>query len=116
MTTWHKAPTLAGNPQGRRHFDIGSDDGENIALVYPSETSAAETSARANLFVASRELLAALDESTVLLINQRNVDFNSLTDSEGQYDNPDDRQLIVDQDAQIATNQAAIRKAEGKDA
>ena len=34
---WHKQPTLAGNPQGRRHYDIGGDDGSNIALVYPSE-------------------------------------------------------------------------------
>ena len=116
MTTWHKAPTLAGNPQGRRHFDIGSDDGENIALVYPSETSAAETTARANLFVASRELLAALKESTVALINRRDVDFDSETNANGEYDSLSDRELIAKQDAQIAKNQAAIGRAEGKDA
>ena len=61
-------------------------------------------------------LLAALKQSTVLLINQRDVDFDSATNSDGEYDCLGDRELIAEQDAQIAKNQAAIRKAEGLDA
>ena len=116
MTTWHKAPTLAGNPQGRMNYDIGADDGENIALVYPSETSAAETSARANLFVASRELLAALKQSTRMLVEQRDVVVDSTTNPMREFDSAFDKESVFDLDAQIAMNQAAIRKAEGEDA
>ena len=116
---WHKAPTLAGDPQGRQHYDIAADDGENIALVYPSEDSAAETTARANLFVASRELLTELRESTRMLIEQRKETIDSETNSMGEFDSEFDKELVMEQlielNSQIDKNQAAIRKAEGKD-
>ena len=37
MTKWHHSASLAGNPNGRTHYDIGGDDGANVAYVYPSE-------------------------------------------------------------------------------
>ena len=57
MTKWHNAPTLAGNPTGPIHFDIGGDDCSNVALVYPSEDGHMDTVRRARLIAASQELL-----------------------------------------------------------
>ena len=57
MTKWHHAPTLAGNPAGPIHFDIGGDDCSNVALVYPSEDGDADTLRKARLIAASQELL-----------------------------------------------------------
>ena len=54
---WHHAATLAGNPNGRTHYDIGDDEGGNIALVYPSEDHDGETLRIARLISASQELL-----------------------------------------------------------
>ena len=52
---WHCAPTLAGNPNGRRHYDIGGDDGSNVALVYPSEDGDEDTLRKARLIADAPE-------------------------------------------------------------
>ena len=52
---WHYAPTLAGNPRGRMHYDIGGDDGSNVALVYPSEDGIKDTLRKARLIAAAPE-------------------------------------------------------------
>lgn len=54
---WHHASTLAGNPTGRTHYDIGGDDNSNIALVYPSEDGDEDTLKKARLIAASPDLL-----------------------------------------------------------
>ena len=54
---WHHASTLAGNPTGRTHYDIGGDDNSNVALVYPSEDGDADTLRKAHLIAAAQELL-----------------------------------------------------------
>ena len=59
---WHCAATLAGNPNGRRHYDIGGDDNSNVTLVYPSEDGDEDTLKRARLIAAAPDLLAALRE------------------------------------------------------
>ena len=52
---WHCSPTRNGSPGGPLHYDIGADDNEKIALVYPSEGGLLETASRARLFVEARE-------------------------------------------------------------
>lgn len=44
---WHTSPTRAGKPGGRIHYDIGSNNNENIALVYPAEDGDEITEQRA---------------------------------------------------------------------
>ena len=54
MTTkWHHAPTRAGKPMGRVHYDIGGDDCSNVALVYPSEDGDEDTLRKARLIAAA---------------------------------------------------------------
>ena len=57
----------------RTHYDIGADDNENIALVYPAEYGDLVTVRRARLFANAREaerqrdkLLAALKRAETL--------------------------------------------------
>ena len=57
MTKWHHAATLAGNPDGRIHYDIGGDDNSNVALVYPSEDGDEDTLRKARLIANAPELL-----------------------------------------------------------
>ena len=57
MTKWHHASTLAGNPNGRTHYDIGGDDNSNVALVYPSEDGDEDTLKKARLIAAAPDLL-----------------------------------------------------------
>ena len=57
---WHYASTLAGNPNGRTHYDIGGDDCSNVAIVYPSEDGDEDTLRKARLIAAAPDLLAAL--------------------------------------------------------
>ena len=57
MTKWHHAPTRAGNPMGRVHYDIGGDDCSNVAIVYPSEDGDEDTLRKARVITASQELL-----------------------------------------------------------
>ena len=52
---WHMSPTQAGKPGGPWHYDIGADDNENIALVYPAEDGHEVTEARAKLICEARE-------------------------------------------------------------
>ena len=54
---WHYASTLAGNPTGRTHYDIGGDDNSNVAIVYPSEDGEWDTLRKAILIAAAPELL-----------------------------------------------------------
>ena len=57
MTEWHHASTLAGNPAGCTHYDIGGDDNSNICLVYPSEDGDGDTLRKARLIAVAPELL-----------------------------------------------------------
>ena len=57
---WFASPTLAGKPGGPTHYDIGADDNENIALVYPAEDGPAETVRRARRIAAINPLFHAL--------------------------------------------------------
>ena len=61
-TGWHMSSTYAGKKpgQGTIHYDIGSDDGENIALVYPAEDGLIATARRARRIVAVNALYDAL--------------------------------------------------------
>ena len=59
---WHISPTLAGKPGGRTHYDIGADDNENIALVYPAEDGDDVTVERARLFANARETRDKFDD------------------------------------------------------
>lgn len=53
---WHKSKTHLG-----KAYDIGADNGANIALVYgPGDGGPDEGEANADLFVASERVLAAL--------------------------------------------------------
>ena len=54
---WYYSGTQAGNPAGRRHYDISGGDGSNVALVYPSEDGDEPTLKKAGLIAASPELL-----------------------------------------------------------
>ena len=58
---WHISPTLAGKPGGRVHYDIGADDNENIALVYPAEDGPGVTVKRARRIAAANPLFTALE-------------------------------------------------------
>ena len=53
---WHHSATLAGNPTGRTHYDIGGDDCSNVALVYPSEDGDEDTLRKARLIANAPEL------------------------------------------------------------
>ena len=61
MTTkdqrWHLAPTMAGKPAGRVHYDIGDADGASIAQVLPSDDGDLDTLKKARLIAAAPLLL-----------------------------------------------------------
>ena len=100
---WHHSATLAGNPNGRTHYDIGADDCSNVAIVYPSEDGDADTLRKARLIAlapataAERDRLRALNAE--LLVALKNI----LGVMMGGW--PE----------RVAVAQAVIRKAEGEE-
>ena len=74
MTKWHHAATLAGNPDGRTHYDIGGDDNSNIALVYPSEDGDENTRRKARLIASAPELLEFAEQIFNALIMTSTTD------------------------------------------
>ncbi len=65
---WHISPTLAGKPGGRTHYDIGADDNENIALVYPAEDGYDATVERARLIANAPETKRQRDIAVAALV------------------------------------------------
>ena len=63
---WHISLTMAGKRGGEVHCDIGADDNENIALVYPAEDGREVTLERANLFCEARETKRELEAERAL--------------------------------------------------
>ena len=58
---WHHSATLAGNQNGRTHYDIGGDDNSNVALVFPSEYGDEDTLRNARQIAAAPETAAERD-------------------------------------------------------
>ena len=106
MTKWHHSPTLAGNPNGRTHYDIGGDDCSNVCLVYPSEDGDADTLRKASLIAAAPETAAERDrlkESNACLLEAAKIAEAYL--KQIGYKPVEHLKIIID----------AIRKAEAKE-
>lgn len=65
---WHMSPTLNGKRGGRTHYDIGSDDNENIALVYPAEDGDEITRQRARAIAGWPRAKQLLKEAEVSVV------------------------------------------------
>ena len=124
MTKWHHASTLAGNPNGRIHYDIGGDDNSNVCLVYPSEDGDADTLHKAQLIADAPKTAVERDklkESNAYLVaalqasNQEiKLNLSSVHGSAETIEALHHKCLEIRQiEKIIADNETAIRKAEG---
>lgn len=95
---WHYSPTQAGRIGGPWHYDIGADDNENIALVYPAEDGPEVTAERAKLICEARETKRQRDR---------------LLEAANRLVNPPRMQNIDEYVADSAALRAAIAAAEG---
>jgi hypothetical protein len=108
---WHLSPTHGGQA-----YDIGSDDGANIALVYgpkdggPADflTNARKIAAAHEMHAAAKEMLAADDAMLAFILAARPATLGE-EEWQRQHKARSERRLNA-----ITALQAAVSKADGR--
>ena len=104
----------AHTPGAWEYVELGSGDWairdryvRHLALVYKSDAM----EANARLIAAAPDMLEALKASNRTLIAERDVIYDSITNSAGEITDPADGEGLAEYNALIDANRAAIAKA-----